>query len=90
MQVQHRLPIRIARLGVPDIGAVGQPDPKIRPHHRPPHPPTHPPNPRATPDSRPAATPATKSTGNRAPAIVSTPPLSALAQTDEPVLVPGR
>jgi hypothetical protein len=48
MQVQHRLPPRIAGLGVPDIGAVGQPDPKISPHHRPLIP-THPPNPRATP-----------------------------------------
>jgi hypothetical protein len=42
MQVQHRVPIGIAGLGVPDLGAVGQPDAKISPHHRPRHPATHP------------------------------------------------
>jgi hypothetical protein len=36
MQVQHRVPVRIAGLGVPDIGAIGQPDLKISPQHRPP------------------------------------------------------
>jgi hypothetical protein len=90
MQVQHWVPIRIAGLGVPDIGAVGQPDPKISPHHRPPS--------SRRPSTEPASHTGLQARGDTSDRIHQQSrsghclhtPLSTLAQTDGPVLVPGR